>query len=204
MGLLSFSNAFGGTPESKFWNWFTKNQDMIFNFEKDTETVFDKLSFQMNKVNPELTFEFGPIKTSGKREFVISAGGIKSAFSSVESLFGAAPESEKWIFVKYRQRRSPLNDLEYGGISIAANDVHYQLYKDGDKLGIIIFLDGYDESQHNLYGHLGFLFLDEALGEYDIETKVGFIEFHNRESEQYDGALPLSELAGAFDEYYSQ
>ena len=83
MGFFSFSNAFGDTPENKFWNWFINNQDMLFNFEKDTETVFEKLSFQMNKVNSDLTFEFGPIQASGKREFVISAGGIKSAFSSL-------------------------------------------------------------------------------------------------------------------------
>ena len=202
MGLPSFSNVFGATPENKFWKWFKNNEEMLFNFEKDVEAIFDKLAHQMQKVNSDLTFEFGPINDNGKREFVISAGGIKTAFPSVESLYEAAPESEKWIFVKYRQRKNPLNDLEYEGVSVDASEVHYKLYKDGDKLGIVLFLDGYNEEQNSLFGSLGFLFLDEALGEFDIETKVGFIEFHGRDSEQYDGASKLEELSAAFDEYF--
>lgn len=64
------------SPESDFWTWFQQNEDEIFNFEKNQEVVFDQLAARMQKVNPSLTFEFGP-KEDSKREFVISADGVK-------------------------------------------------------------------------------------------------------------------------------
>lgn len=158
----------------------------------------------MEKVNPDLTFEFSPVKQNGKREFVISAGGIKQAFPSVESLHAAAPSLKRWEFIKYRPRRNPIHDLNYADKSVAAKDVHYKMYKDAEKVGIVLFLDGYDEQQREIYGNIGYLFLDEALGEYDVETKVGFIEFRSRESELFQGAHPLSELAESFDEYFAK
>jgi len=78
------------TPEEKFWIWFEKHQDMLFNFENDQENIFNQQSMRMNEVDPELTFEFGPMQ-NGKREFVISADGIKTSFHKVESLYKAAP-----------------------------------------------------------------------------------------------------------------
>lgn len=202
MGILSFTNAFGGPPEQQFWRWFEKNEKMLFELEKDRERIFDELTKQMEKVHPDLTFEFSPVKDNGKREFVISAGGVKKAFPAVEALFGSAPTLARWQYIKYRPRRSPLNDLEYGGKSIKADNVHYGMYKDGEKVGIVLFFDGYNEKEKSIFGNIGYLFLDEALGEYDIETKIGFIEFHGRDSKLYENARPLKELADSFDAYF--
>lgn len=202
MSIFSVSSAFGATPETRFWKWFQKNEEVLFNFEEDRENIFDALGSEMRKVNQDLTFEFGPITEDGRREFVISAGGIKAAFPSVESLAASAPDLEKWIFVKYRQRRNPLNDLEFGGVHVAANEVHFQMFKDGEKVGIVLFLEGQNDAQSDIYTSIGYLMLDEALGEFDIETKVGFIEFHNRDSEYFEGARLLSELPEAFDNYF--
>ncbi|TDR20476.1 hypothetical protein [Marinicella litoralis] len=203
MGILSlFSSKANASVAADFWKWFQKNDEMIFNFENDTEKTFDILSAALTKVDPELTFEFSPVRDNGKREFVISAGGIKKSFPSVELLFNSAPKLKQWIIVKFRPRRTPLNDLTFGGISIKSDDVYYNLYKDDDKLGVILFFDNYSEEQHSTYGNLGYLFLDEALGEYDVETKLGFIEFHNKSSEYFVDAKPLKELAEQVDEYY--
>jgi hypothetical protein len=204
MGILSFfSSTTEAAVEDDFWKWFNKNQEMIFHFENDTERTFDKLSAALSKVDPELTFEFSPILENGKREFVISAGGIKSAFPSVEKLANSAPDLEKWTIVKFRPRRLPLNDLNYGGVSVRADDVYYNLYKDGEKLGVVLFFDDYNEEQHTVYGNMAYLFLDEALGEYDVETKLGFIEFHRKSSEYFKHAKQLKHLASQVDEYFS-
>jgi hypothetical protein len=202
MSVLSFTRAFAGSPEKKFWKWFEKNQNMLFEFERDRENVFDRLAAEMSKVHPDLTFEFSPVLKNGKREFVISAGGIKKAFPSVEALYDSAPDLPKWRFIKFRPRRKPPNDLNFGGKSIKASEVHYKMFKDQEKVGIIIFLDGYNDSEQDIYGNIGYLFLDEALGEYDIEMKVGFIEFHSRDSNYFEGASSLIELADHFDEYF--
>lgn len=201
MALFSFMSFFGHSPERDFWQWFARNDDRLFHFERDQEAVFDELNRAMERVHPDLTFEFGPVMENGKREFVISAGGIVNAFVAVEALSDAAPGLERWDIVKYRQRRFPLSDITFGARTIVAADVHYQLFKDGAKIGIIVFFDGYNDDERDIFGNIGFLYLDGALGEYDIETKVGFIEFHGRDSEHFDGARPISELPAHFDEH---
>src|SRR5579872_3520965 len=179
VGFMAFSLFSGkafASHEDEFWKWFTANEPRLFAFESDREAIFDELGREMRLVNSDLTFEFGPVQ-DGKREFVISAGGIKSAFPAVEALYGVAPSLKRWVWVKYRPRRLPINDLEYGGKMVKADNVRYLLAKDGDKVGIVLFFDGYSEKEKNTYGQIGFLFLDEALGEYAMETQVGFVEF---------------------------
>lgn len=203
MGLFSlFGSKASATVEEDFWKWFKNNEEMLFNFEKNTEDTFDKLSVALSQVDPELTFEFSPVRENGKREFVISAGGIKRSFPAVESLFESAPNMKRWEIVKFRPRRIPLNDLSFAGVSVKADDVYYNLYKDNEKLGVVLFFDNYSEAENSTYGNLGYLFLDEALGEYDVETKLGFIEFHSKNSEYFPGAKPIRELANQIDEYY--
>jgi hypothetical protein len=69
-----FASHASASPESEFWQWFGRNHNLLFNFERDREAVFDQLAAAMHKVHPSLTFEFGP-KSGGQREFVISADG---------------------------------------------------------------------------------------------------------------------------------
>ena len=108
-----------------FWQWFEENESMLFDFERDQERTFDQLRTALKKVHPDLTFEFGP-KQDGKREFVISADGLKSAFPAVESLYAAAPTLGRWSFIKFRQRQHPLYDIDYDNKIIKVADVPFQ------------------------------------------------------------------------------
>lgn len=200
---FSIFGAKASSSEDAFWKWFVKNEQRLFEFEVDQETIFDELTRMMKQVNSDLTFEFGPVR-EGKREFVVSAGGIKSAFPAVEALHDKAPTLPRWVWVKYRPRRLPLNDLEYGGKEIKADDVNYLLAKDGDKVGVVLFFDGYNVEDKKTFAPIGYLFLDEALGEYAVETQVGFIEFQGRDSRYFSQSHPLKELPGQFDEHFGR
>lgn len=194
-----FGNKASANNEDVFWKWFVVNESRLFEFEKDQEGIFDELGKEMKLVNSDLTFELGPVQ-NGKREFVISAGGIRSAFPAVETLYNRAPALQRWVWIKYRPRRLPINDLEFGGRKVKADDVRYLLANDGDKVGIVLFFDGYNAEEKNTFGQIGYLFLDEALGEYAVETRVGFIEFQSRESLHFSRSSPLNELPTQFDE----
>lgn len=158
----------------------------------------------MGEVNPDLTFEFGPIQ-DGRREFVISAAGIKSAFPAVEALYAAAPKLERWVILKYRQRRRPINDLDFADTKVRARDVRYVLFKDNErpgKVGILLYLDGYREEERAAkWAQIGYLFLDEALGEFDVETKVGGVAFLPYGARHFEQARPLPDLPEEFDRY---
>lgn len=185
--------------ESSFWTWFSQNEARYFVLENDMEACFDALSEELSKVNPELTFEFGPV-LEGRREFVISAGGNREAFESVSSLCAASPGLARFEITEFRPRREPM-DIEYGDLHIKASDVYFHLVKDDDpeKVAILLFLPGYSAEREADFGQVGYLFLDEALGEYDVETKVGFIEVLGQDSKHFNGASPISGLASRFD-----
>jgi hypothetical protein len=152
----------------------------------------------MQKVHPSLTFEFGPVQ-AGKREFIISADGIREAFPKVEGLFAAAPPLPKWTVIKFRPRRDPF-DLEYGGISVKANAVSILMQADGARAGLTVLIPGYTEAQRKTYVGIAYLLLDQALGEYDVETRVGFIEV-KAPSASARGAVTLQKLPKAFDAF---
>jgi hypothetical protein len=198
--ILLFTSAMAGPEEHGFWTWFQENSDTLYHFERDQERIFDQLAERMHRVHPDLTFEFGPVLEDGTREFVISADGMKAAFPAVDSLFASAPKLSRWKWVKFRPRRSSLGDVEMSGHKLRVGDVRYHFYRDGPKLGIVLFVDGYREKQKEFYSQAGFLLLDEALGEYAMETEIGFIEVAPANDSKAEGARPIREIANHFDE----
>jgi hypothetical protein len=184
-----------------FWKWFIAHQDELLDFEADQERVFDALSTQLAKVHPDLTFEFGP--KSDRREFVISAGGIRAAFPEVDSLVEAAPKLDRWRITAFRPRRTPLNRIEIGRTRVDPEDVEFCLLTNGSEIGLRLFVSGFNERDTALK-QIVYLMLDEALGEFDVETKVGLIEMLPSKSPDTANRYPLCELATLFDELASR
>ena len=197
--VLAASIASASEAEMKFWSWFAANEARLYYFERNQEAVFDELARQLERVHPDLTFEFGP-EVNGARDFVVSAGGIKADFSAVEALVAEAPKLPKWRVIAFRPRRTPLHDVEFGSVSVKAREVRFSLIRHGGKTGVLLFLPGYSEAAKTAYSQIGYLLLDEALGEYDVETKVGVIEFHSLSEASPTQSFSLEELAEFFDE----
>ena len=188
------------SPEQDFWKWFQDNEASLFDFEKNQDAVFDRLATALHGVHPSLTFEFGP-KQGNHREFVISADGNKDAFPEVSALYDAAPKLPRWTFIKFRPRRESM-DISYNGISVRAQDVLFAIAPDGDRAGITLFIPGYTGQNHETMMRIAFLMLDQALGEFDVETRVGFIEVKSLQ-EAPKTKKPLKELPKTFDAFLS-
>jgi hypothetical protein len=188
--------------EQAFWKWFLRHEDDLLDFERDREAVFDALAAELQRVNPDLTFEFGP-KEGGSREFVISAAGIKGAFPAVESLAGAAPKLKRWKVTAFRPRRPVGNIIEFGNRRIDPEEFEYSLLQGNNELGLYLFIPGCSESNPELH-EIGYLFLDEALGEYDVEMKLGLIKMFPPEAEIPGPRYPLRDLPGHFDEAFAE
>jgi hypothetical protein len=188
--------------ERAFWKWFVNRENDLMHFENDREATFDALAARLQRVHPDLTFEFGP-EENGTREFIISAGGIKKAFPAVESLVAAAPELSRWKITAFIPRRPIGNIIEFGDHRIDPKDVQYSLLRGKNDLGLYLFIPGYLEDDHEM-GQVGYLFLDEALGEYDVEMKVGLIKMFPPEAETSGPRYPLEELPTHFDQAYAK
>ena len=195
-----FSCSFQKTDEEKFWNWFCKNSQMIYDFESNREIVFDRIQEQLHKINQNLAFEISSVK-DGKRDFVISADGIIEAFPFVEKLYAARPELEKWNFVKFRPRRKVANSIRIENKELESDDVKFMFIRDDcdGKVGIVLFLNGCNENEMEIYEQIGFLFLDEALGEYDTETYIGTIMLQGFDGDCFEKSIGIELLAEEFD-----
>jgi hypothetical protein len=184
----------------RFWRWFAENDDRLFHFDRDLKRTFGAVSAALNEVDGDLTFEFGPVD-DGRRDFVISAGGIKRAFPAVEALAAAAPPMRRWRVIAFRPRRLVGNTVDFGGIRVDPATVTYSLLASDTKLGVYLYIPGYAEGDTR-YGQAGYLLLDEALGEYDVETKLGPIQMFAPEARTDGPRYPLKELPGHFDDVY--
>jgi hypothetical protein len=167
-----------------------------FHFETDQERVFDQLTTELQKVDPQLTFEFGPPKTP--REFIISAAGIQSAFPAVISLTNAVPVLPKWQVIAFRPRRFPVSAIEFRDKRVDPRDVQFTLLDNGTTAGLYLYIPSFQDDDID-FKQIGYLLLDEALGEYDVETKLGLIQMLSPGAHTKGERYPLSELPLLFD-----
>jgi len=193
------------TPNTlaEFWRWYEANEDELFHLDQNSNELFDRLTEAMHRVDQNLTFEFSPVLKNGSREFIISAAGNKSSFRSIDALYSTSPILERWSVIRFRQRRDLTSDfkVQYAAHLIKVSEVHYAIFKDRKpgKIGLMIFMDGYSLKDRDNWDQIGYLLIDSALGEYDVETHVGEILFFSRDSEYFHKAQTLAELPIHFD-----
>jgi len=184
-----------------FWMWFREHEDELLHLENRREWAFDQLASQLQKIDPRLTFEFGP--ESKRRELIISAGGVRNAFGAVSALVASAPIMDHWQVTAFRPRRSPPTIIELAGKRVDSRDVEFTLLDNGKTTGIYLFIPGYPADDADLK-QIGYLLLDELLGEYDVEMKLGLIKMLSPEEHTAGERYPLDELPIQFDKLVSQ
>jgi hypothetical protein len=190
------------TPNEGFWNWFIQHEAELFGFEADRERVFDLLQTELGKIDPSVTFEIGP-PTEMRREFVISADGIKSAFPAVSALVHAAPILARWKVTAFRPRRLLINQMDFKGKCVHPKDVQFTLLDNGEIAGLYLFIPGFREDEADLKA-IGYLLLDEALGEYDVESRLGLIKMFSPDVQTEGERYPLADLPVLFDQWVSR
>jgi hypothetical protein len=141
--------------KSSFWHWFSENEPRLFQFETNQDVIFNELTTRLHRINPDLTFEFGPVEGS-KREFVISADGKKRSFAAVEKLFSEAPPLKYFRVMKFRQRRREIIDIKTDDLTVSARDVRYILISEGSKTDVMLFIKGYQGSKREKYLHAAY------------------------------------------------
>ncbi|MDR2602054.1 MAG: hypothetical protein LBC53_06350 [Spirochaetaceae bacterium] len=190
-----------------FWKWFKKYSEKLFYYEKNGD-VLDELGDELRKINENLTFEFGP-SDNNKRDFTISADGIQEAFPFVEKLFNAKPLLDKWNVQKFRRRGDLSLVITINNFTLYPNDIKYLLFPDKNKIGLLLFIKGFDDNKDKFID-LAYIFLDNALGEYDVETKVGVINFcdwtcsKTEVSEYFEQSKSIESFRTDFDNMYKK
>jgi hypothetical protein len=206
--LLPFLLGMAAGPEEDFWVWFQANEAALFALDLDGQVADQKilldLAEQLQRIRFDLTFEIDSL-ADGRRELVITAEDVKRAFAAVESLVAKAPALPRWKVTAFRPRRAEQNTLSVAGFLVDPKDVYVQLYRDeSKKVGLVLFMRGYSGGDRTVFGQAAFVFLDRALGERDVETKVGIVELKPLGAEAPKDAVPLADLPKAFDAFATQ
>ena len=190
------------SQEEKFWNWFVKNQSTYYTDvgnKKVEEQIFNELSSQLVKINEELVFEFSPIHENGIRELTISSEGIAEVFPIIENLIEKAPELENWQFNAFRQRIPGDNfEIQFGDLKIGYSDLYFKFGYDNDKIGIELNIRNYDgeaSTQNAIY-----ILLDGLIGEYDVTTSIGWIEWVKLDEDNISNLHPITHLRKVIDD----
>lgn len=66
--------------------------------------------------------------------------------------------------------------------------------------GIRLFILGYQETDSDMK-QIGYLLLDESLGEYDVESRLGLIQMLSPDTRTGEQRRPFAELPKRFDEF---
>ena len=186
------------SAESRFWEWFQQNDDHLFDFETNPELLVGQIVRELQRVHASLTCEISSVQ-DGKREFIISADGKRDAFPAVVRLGDTAPALARWEVIKFRPRRSEPCMVGIGDMSFSSDDVQFTLEPEGGKIGVTLYLGDNEHFDEQAVGYIGFLLLDYMLGEYDVETLVGSVQFVPQAIPSKEKKRLLPELPAVFD-----
>jgi hypothetical protein len=163
------------TEDERFWAWFQRNGARLLDFEADRDAIFRDLTKAIRRVDDGLAYEFGP--PASPREFVVSADGIIARFPTVIRLVEAAPAMPDWRVIAFRQPgRSDLS-IEFQGQCLTASDLWFRISRREGRTELAVHIRGLTDANMRLLAGAAFLLLDNALGEYDVATQIGAIEW---------------------------
>jgi len=188
--------------QQKFWEWFSKNQEKLYNTELQNHDLqnqyFNELSDELGKIHPDLVFEFTPIQENKIKEFTISADGIEELFPIVISLIDKAPNIDKWKISAFRQRIAGDGlAIKFGELSIGYDDMYFRYIEENGKLGIELNIRHYTEEpmmQNAIY-----ILLDSLIGEYDVVTKIDWIDWVKLNENDIENLAPIKDLKVLID-----
>ena len=178
---------------ARVWAWFEVHDSALYAVHTGAEPICDDLARRLQEINPDLTFEFGPPE-NGRREFVVSAGGIRDAFPAVIELANAAPLLKHWQVIKFRPPRPDVAKITVAGISLDAASVLFRAEPGGGRTDLTLAVPGYHDTANHAFEQAGYLLLDGMLGEYGVETAIGGITFIDLASRPPGDWQPLTHL----------
>jgi len=164
------------SPEEQFWKWFESNSDSLMNLKRNHNKIIERLRSELSKVGESLTFEISSIEPHG-RDFIISADGMPEYFPTVIRLAGTAPPMPGWRIIAFRQPKGTHFTLEFGGYKLSPDELWFTVKPNAHLLDVTFYVRGL--ARRNKESAMGatFIALDTALGEFDVETKIGRIDW---------------------------
>jgi hypothetical protein len=191
-----------------FWSWFqARRHDIehdvasIRQMGGPSNLITDELGERLRTNWPDLVHEIGRAG-DGVFELIISADGIRGRFPVVTECVKNAPELPGWRFIAFRPRQQELPaSVVIEGTEVPADDFVFVPHERSELIDLDVLYRGpLPAGDHRIAG-ASYLLLDFALGEFDVETRIGRIDRRAmRKGESAAGAVDLGKLVSVVDE----
>jgi hypothetical protein len=198
--LLALAPHPGDAPRADeaiagFWDWFGHEHEALL----APETAADRreaLAYWLSRVDPGLSYV---LETTGRRNtLIVSADGNFGLFRTARGLVESAPRVKGWKFVALRPRRKTLTPERVDAVVLDPATTHFDLYRDGGRVGVVFYLPDYDPDRQSAYRLAAMRLMCQAVGEWQVGTDVGFIDFDSQQVRDMQFSRPFSEFAGVF------
>ncbi len=161
-----------------FWAWWSEGHDRVAQAIATggfDERLVDEISTAVHAIHPAMAWELGPGKTAQHAFCISPEGNAELRQLALAWLASAPPADATWEYHASKQPAAKLMDLELGqwrfdldGMrAIASWDPARQ------RMDVRLWHPLFADVPENVRLQVGFVFLDNLLGEEDVERMVG-------------------------------
>lgn len=187
--------------DAAFWAWVRGHVDALKQVKTGREPVTAELTAQLEKIEPGLVFELGV----GREPFelVISADGELQRFATVKRLVAAAGEVPGTKVIAFRPRKDVEGfSMQLGEQKLSGAMLWFTAEKDAQRpalVAVTVYVEGMTEENAEPLRNAAFMLLEAAVGEFDLETKVGAIDLLPAPEKPAPPLKKLKELGATLD-----
>jgi len=165
--------------KKEFWDWFVKNKTKLEEFIKSDNRdflIYNQLTNKLQGFN-KLIFPEITIDENDNFVLIITPDGIKEGMIPTKEIVDSAPFVDNWVIKKYRQATDKM-DLNFNELEFKYEDIKiWRKFNIEDvNVDIAVLIRNYNENDTR-YIPLAFLYLDHILGEFNVLSRVGQIDF---------------------------
>ena len=168
-----------------FWTWWDSARDRIAAGIADGSVpgLAGEISAQVNRIDPRLAWELAPGSVAKHALVVTPEGNAEIRPSAVAWLTAAPPADDVWEYHGSRQP-GPLNTLVIDGTTVALADVRtIAAWNEArEVVNVNLWHPTFPGLPLRTRQQIAFLFLDNLLGEDDVERWIGSVDLLEAES----------------------
>jgi hypothetical protein len=191
-------------PKEFFWQWFIHHQTELEAFIQNPNrdyAIYHEMTETLQKFS-ELLYPEITVNDEGNYVLIITPNGISDGIEPTREIVAAAPVIDRWEIVRFRQPRDEVS-LEHDGLHYEADDIEIiaQINEQTDKADVLIFIRNMNHDPRK-YQTLAFLYLDHVLGEFNVITRIGYIDFKHLEADEtVEDSISLLELRKLIEDH---
>jgi hypothetical protein len=188
------------SPESKFWDWFAKNEGRFRSIDpSEEEELLDLFESHLHKYDAELTFEISGLMEDGTNELIISAEGFCSHFPKVEALVSASPAFPNWKIMAFKPAQGFDFTYEADDLTLDPGQLWFLPLRSKstpEVLGLRVGVPGLDEHDVACVENAVWIILDTGLGEKVCAERIKHLEVVTLPEHAKDGGyIGLPEIS---------